>query len=372
MSQVHRQRVILSRRHEQVLKATVQHYIATAEPVGSKAIAQGYDFSVGPATIRNAMGWLEKEGLLYQPHISAGRVPSDSGYRTYVDRLIVSPLPPQSQRISETLSQGLSQGQTYGNWSTEALLRRTSQILSTVSGYIALVTLPQHGGARPKHFQLVPMEAGRAMLVVVTDNYQTHSMVFDVPGWDDENQTPELEDRIRRELEAISNFLNHQLRSQPFSQLHSLDWQELGESCERYGEKICSILIALADSHRVPHLTQILISGISEILQQPEFNELAQLQTVIHLLEDEQELLWPVIFESSNNGLSEQQERVSVRIGAENPLEPMQACTLISALYHCGDEPVGSVGLLGPTRMDYGRAIASVEATADYLSDALR
>lgn len=371
MSQVHSQRVILSRRHEQVLNATVQHYIATAEPVGSKAIAQGYDFSVSPATIRNAMGWLEKEGLLYQPHVSAGRVPSDSGYRTYVDRLITTPLTSQSQRIGQTLTQGLSTGQSYGNWSTEALLRRTSQILSTVSGYIALVTLPQHGGARPKHFQLVPMEAGRAMLVVVTDNYQTHSTVFDVPGWNDENQTPELEDRIRRELEAISNFLNHQLRSQPFSQLHRLDWQELGESCERYGEKICSILIALADSHQVPHLTQILISGISEILQQPEFSELAQLQTVIHLLEDEQELLWPVIFEGGN-GLLEQQERVSVRIGAENPLEPMQACTLVSALYHCGDEPVGSVGLLGPTRMDYGRAIASVEATADYLSDALR
>ncbi len=367
MSQAHSQRVILSHRHEQVLKATVQHYIATAEPVGSKAIAQGYDFSVSPATIRNAMGWLEKEGLLYQPHVSAGRVPSDSGYRTYVDRLITSPLTPQSQRMGQTLSQGLSAG----NWSTEALLRRTSQVLSTVSGYIALVTLPQHGGARPKHFQLVPMESGRAMLVVVTDNYQTHSTVFDVPGWDEEAQTPDLEERIQRELEAISNFLNHQLRSQPFSQLHNLDLQELGESCERYSDTICSFLIALAESHRVPHLTQILISGISEILQQPEFNELAQLQTVIHLLEEEQDLLWPVIFEGNGSPI-DQRERVSVRIGAENSLEPMQACTLVSALYHCGDEPVGSVGLLGPTRMDYGVAIASVEATADYLSDVLR
>jgi len=367
MTQPHSQRVILSRRHEQVLTATVQHYIATAEPVGSKAIAQGYNFSVSPATIRNAMSWLEKEGLLYQPHVSAGRVPSDSGYRSYVDRLLVSPLSSQSQRMGQTLSQGLSQG----SWSTEALLRRTSQILSAVSGYIALVTLPQRGGARPKHFQLVPMEAGRAMLVVVTDNYQTHSMVFDVPGWEPDESSSSAEDRIRRELEAISNFLNHQLRSQPFSQLHSLDWQELGESCERYSEEICSLLIALAESHQVPQLTRILISGISEILQQPEFNELAQLQTVIRLLEDDQELLWPVIFEGSS-GLSNQRERVSVHIGAENPLEPMQACTLVSALYHCGDEPVGSVGLLGPTRMNYGGAIASVEATAEYLSEALR
>jgi heat-inducible transcriptional repressor len=382
------QRVILSRRHEQVLQATVQHYIATAEPVGSKAIAQGYDFSVSPATIRHAMVWLEKAGLLYQPHVSAGRVPSDSGYRIYVDRLIATPPSPQSQRLGQTLSQGLGQGFgpgfgqglgpgfgqgfgpgfAQGNWSTEALLRRTSQILSAVSGYIALVTLPKHGGARPKHFQLISMEAGRVMLVVVTDNYQTHSTVFDIPDWDAQAQTPELEDLTRRELEALSNFLNHQLRSQPFSQLHKLDWKMLDKSYERYRDRICSFLIALADSHEVPHLTEILISGISEILQQPEFNELAKLQTVIHLLEEEQELLWPLIFESDDL-LS---QRVSVRIGAENPLEPMQACTLITALYRCGDEPVGSVGLLGPTRMDYGVAIASVEATADYLSDALR
>ncbi|NJN31099.1 MAG: heat-inducible transcriptional repressor HrcA [Synechococcales cyanobacterium RM1_1_8] len=380
-------RVILNRRHEQVLKATVQHYIATAEPVGSKAIAQGYDFSVSPATIRNAMGWLEKAGLLYQPHVSAGRVPSDSGYRIYVDQLISAP-PPQVQDLGQTLSQRIG----LGNWSTEALLRRTAQILSTLSGYIALVTLPQQTGARLKHFQLVPMEGGRAMLVVVTDNYQTHSTVFDIPGWDPETITPALEAQIRQDLERVSNCLNRQLQSQPFSQLHNLDWQALDRSVERYREAICSFLIALADSYKVPQLTQILMSGISEILHQPEFNELAQLQTIIHLLEEEQELLWPLIFETdeaaeqrSNSGAHlrsssragsssgpRAHQRVSVYIGTENPLEPMQACTLVSALYHCGDEPVGSVGLLGPTRMDYSVAIASVEATAAYLSEALR
>lgn len=357
-------KVNLTPRQAQILRATVQHYIATAEPVGSKSIAQGYDFSVSPATIRNAMGVLEKEGLLYQPHVSAGRVPSDSGYRIYVDQLI-TPCDAQSQRVGQTLNQRLRAG----DWSVEAMLRSAAQILSTVSGYIALVTLPHHPlGAKLKHVQLLQVEAGRAMLIVVTDTYQTHSNIFDIPGWPDQGVSPDLEKQVQRELEMLSNFLNYHLRARPFNELHHLDWQELGQEFQRYSDQICSFLLAVAGSYEMPHLTQILISGVSEILHQPEFSELNQFQTIIHLLEDEQELLWPVIFETSHES---REQRVSVRIGAENPLEPMQTCTLVSAPYHRGEDPLGSVSVLGPTRMAYESAIASVATTADYLSGLL-
>ncbi len=351
----------LTQRQQHVLQATVRRYIATAEPVGSKTLANECDLKVSPATIRNAMGSLERAGLLYQPHTSAGRIPSDYGYRTYVDQLM-TPSEAQSRRVGQALSVRLRAAE---DWSIEAVLRGAAHILSSISGYIALVTLPRQSTARLHHVQLVQVEPGRAMLIVVTDSYHTHSGIFDLPQVA-ESDISEAE--AQRELELLSNFLNHHLRSRNLSDLNHLDWRELGQEFDRYSSKICSILLALSDSYKVPHLTQILMSGVSEILRQPEFNELQQFQTLIHLLEDEQELLWPLIFEAPDTAGA----RVMIRIGSENPLAPMQACTLISASYCKGDEAVGSVGMLGPTRMAYENSIAAVEATADYISDILR
>ncbi len=360
----------LTQRQQQVLQATIQRYIATAEPVGSKVLATGYNLRVSPATIRNAMGSLERVGLLYQPHTSAGRIPSDSGYRLYVDQLI-TPSDAESRRVEQELTGRLRAAE---DWSIEAVLRGAANILSSISGYITLVTLPRKSTARLHHVQLVQVEPGRAMLIVVTDSYHTHSGIFDIPSAaDSDTEDGPDPEQIQRELELLSNFLNHHLRSRTLMDLSQLDWRELGNEFEHYSSQICSILLALSDSYKVPHLTQILMSGVSEILRQPEFNELQQFQTLIHLLEDEQELLWPVIFEDPDESSPEAgPPRASIRIGAENPLEPMQACTLISACYHRGDEPVGSVGVLGPTRMAYENAIAAVEATADYISDLLR
>ncbi|MEO0947074.1 MAG: heat-inducible transcriptional repressor HrcA, partial [Cyanobacteria bacterium J06641_5] len=128
----------LTNRHEQVLSATVRHYVATAEPVSSKRLLQEHDFAVSSATIRNAMGWLEKAGLLLQPHTSAGRVPSDRGYRLYVDRLMVPDV-----RLGRQAGRRLASEPEACQGSLEARLQGAARILATVSGYIALVTPPQ-------------------------------------------------------------------------------------------------------------------------------------------------------------------------------------------------------------------------------------
>jgi heat-inducible transcriptional repressor len=164
-------RVNLTDRQQHILWATVRHYIATAEPVGSKALVDEYNLSVSPATIRNAMGTLEKAGLLYQPHTSAGRVPSDSGYRIYVDQLI---------QPSDTLARKVEQVLDQLNWSDgrmDTALRGAAQILATISGYIAMITIPQTNMACLRHLQLVQLEAGKVMLIVVTDAYETHSVL---------------------------------------------------------------------------------------------------------------------------------------------------------------------------------------------------
>lgn len=354
--------VNLNSRQQQVLWATVRHYIATAEPVGSEALVKEYNLSVSSATIRNAMGVLEKSGLLYQPHTSAGRVPSDSGYRIYVDHLMTP-----TQDVATQVEYLLSDRLNWEEWSFEALLRGAAQILATLSGYIALITLPQVHTNRLRHVQLVQIDPGRVMLIVVLDTYQTQSALMELPRLASGTEPdPEL---VEHELQILSNFLNRQLREYTLAELASLDWGELGQEFQRYADFLRTLVSEVTRRAQPVAPTQILVSGVSEVLRQPEFSELNQVQTILHLLEEEQHQLWPLIFDQPD--LEANGRKVSVRIGSENPLEPIRTCTLISSTYSRGNVPVGSVGMLGPTRMLYENTIALVEATADYLSEAI-
>lgn len=352
----------LTDRQQHILWATVRHYIATAEPVGSKALVDEYNLCVSPATIRNAMGVLEKAGLLYQPHTSAGRVPSDSGYRIYVDQLIQP-----SDRLGGKVEQVLGQL----NWSDgrmEAVLRGAAQILATISGYIAMITIPQTNMACLRHLQLVQLEPGKVMLIVVTDTYETQSVLVELPLDETEGRKQDVE-IVDRELQILSNFLNSKLRGKSLSELSAIALSELDRDFELYAELMGTMLAALSRRAETPTYTRILIGGLAEALRLPEFSQLQQVQTLVQLLEQEQELLWPLIFESAE--LETPGKRVTVRIGSENSLEPIRGCTLISSTYRRGSLPVGSVGVLGPTRMVYENAIAVVEAAADYLSSAI-
>ncbi|MBE9177561.1 heat-inducible transcriptional repressor HrcA [Oculatella sp. LEGE 06141] len=353
----------LSERQQQVLGATVRHYIATAKPVGSEALLEEFNPRVSAATIRNAMGYLEKAGLLFQPHTSAGRVPSDSGYRIYVDRLMMP-----SSALAHQVEQLLSDQLNWEELSFEALLRGAAQILATLSGYIALVTMPQMSVALLRHLQLVQVDPGRVMLIVVLDSYETRSTVMDLSKSNEATAfDPELLDR---ELQILSNFLNTHLRGRSLNEIATLDWGELGRQFERYIKLLQSSLSDLNQRSQVPVSTQILINGVAEVLRrQPEFSEIQQIQTIMQLLESEQDQLWSLIFDSAESTPSA--KRVTVRIGSENPLEPIQTCALVSATYQRGTVPVGSVSMLGPTRMVYEDAITLVEVTADYISGAL-
>ncbi len=354
--------VSLTNRQQYVLWATVRHYIATAEPVGSKVLAQEYDLSVSPATIRSCMGALEKSGLLYQPHTSAGRVPSDSGYRIYVDQLI-TPSETMGRQVEHLLADQLKWEES----SFEALLRDAAQILSTLSGYIALITMPQTWTTRVRHLQLVQLEIGQIMLIIVTDNYQTQSVVMELPLPPD--NTPLDQEIVERELQILSNFLNSKLKGRSLGEIATQDWSELDREFAHYAEFLRTLLADLMRRMKAPVSTPILMHGISEVLRQPEFSELQQVQMLLHLLEEEQDQLWPVIFDLPED--VKLKRRAKVRIGSENLLEPMRACTLVCATYQQDEIPVGSVGILGPTRMLYENAIALVESAADYLTGAL-
>ncbi len=351
----------LTERYQSILRATVQHYIATAEPVGSKTLLAEYNFSVSSATIRNALGSLEKAGLLYQPHISAGRIPSDWGYRIYVDQLITF-----NEEKKEKFGQSLQQQLKAETWSLESLLQRATQILANLSGYIALITFPQTTAIQLRHLQLIQVSPQQVMIIMVTDGYHTHSILMDLPKNALFNESISQEE-FDEELQILSNFLNHQLKGRTLSELSTLNWQEIDNNFASYADFLKVLLKKIAPL--LQSSTPMVIHGVSEVIRQPEFSQLEQVQMLLHLLEQEQDQLFPLIFELPES--TNLEKSVTIRIGSENPLESMRPCTLVSALYRQKNIPVGSVGLIGPTRMLYEQTIPLVESTADYLSEAL-
>ncbi|AUC62428.1 heat-inducible transcriptional repressor HrcA [Cyanobacterium sp. HL-69] len=355
--------VNLNERHQRILQATVKHYIATAEPVGSKTLIQEYDFSVSSATVRNVMGKLEKAGFLYQPYTSAGRIPSDSGYRIYVDRLL-----PSQKPLKKSLAQSLNSkvGSVQKNY--EILFKKITQVLSDLSGCIALVTLPQTTSNIIYHLQLLRIAEQKIMLVMVIDNYQTESVLFDHHDFNLDHDS-HIGEVIDQQLQMLSNFLNHKLKGRSLFDIDDLDWSELEQGFKQYAHFINHLLEKITENYRISSHSPIMVQGIAKMVRQPEFAQIEHLQILLQLLEEEQEQLFPVVF-----NLDEPQKsfsKVKITIGSENPLQSMHYCSLISSNYYQGTYPVGSVGIIGPTRIAYEDAITLVESTADYLSQNL-
>ena len=363
----------------------MRHYVSTAEPVGSKSLASGYNLKVSSATIRSVMSALEASGLLYQPHTSAGRIPSDSGYRAYVNELM-EPSRRATHRMTlqmeNTLSQRIGSRPGLNGPLIESLLQESAQMIASLSGYIALVTLPQGDEAKIQHLQLVQVSDRQILLVVVLDVYNNHSILLPLPS---ATEGAEAAADIGSELQMLSNFLTHQLKGKSL-EAAALDWPELDQALDRallrYASGLQRAIGDLSVRSRTNPATQIIVSGLAEVLDQPEFSERSQVRSIIQLLEDGRDQLWPLISAGglSAGGLSIQglsgdsleaanPQRLRIWIGEENPVAPMQSCALVTAMYGKAPGPVGSLGVLGPTRMLYENAIAVVEAAANYLTD---
>ncbi len=363
----------LNERYKNILKATIEHYIATAEPVGSKAIANQFDLKISSATIRNIMGRLEAVGLLYQPYTSAGRVPSDFGYRLYVDHLLIP-----DENIGKKLTISLDRQLQKEKTNLEALLQRATKILAALSGYIALITFPQNTKDTLRHIQLVLLSSGQIMSIIVTDSYHTESILIESAFLENSEMD---EETITGELQLLSNFLNQQLKGLTLSEIAVLNWAEIDQEFANYTDILNVLSQELSRNLKYTGSIPIAIHGIAEVLHQPEFSQVQQVQTLLYLLEAEQEQLAPVIFPISEDASFDFKNKVSnpkakkkviIKIGSENSLESMQTCTLVSANYYQDDVPVGSVGVIGPTRMLYENTITLVGTTAEYLSEAIK
>ncbi|MCL8206770.1 MAG: heat-inducible transcriptional repressor HrcA [Actinomycetia bacterium] len=331
-------------RKARVLSAVIDDYIASAEPVASRTLARRHAFGLSPATLRNELADLEEEGYLDKPHTSAGRVPSDKGYRYYVDRLLVRPaLDPEAvRRIREAYRARVRE--------VEWFLHQTAKVVSAATRYPSLVVGPALGAARLRRLSFVPLAPGTAVVVVETDSGWVESRVVSVPDELDAAQ-----------LERIARLLSEELGGVPLAEIASQRLSQLVARLGRYAAFVEELLewiqAAEADEH---HVT---VEGALRLLDQPEFHNPERVRHVWDRLGED--AVVRELFEGT------QEDGVAVRIGRELPVPDLTDLSVVSVRYRLGGRAVGQVAVVGPRRMDYGRVMVVLEEVAEALSQAL-
>lgn len=340
---------MMDERKWQILEAIIREYILTAEPVGSRTLTRRYDLGISAATIRNEMADLEDLGFLEQPHTSSGRIPSDLGYRTFVDSILkAKDLPTVSEEVQSLFIVKKRQIQD--------LIQETTRLLSDTTHYVSVGIAPDVQHTVFQHLQLIPVSDRKVVAVVVTDTGMVHNQIFNIPISMD-----------RKELGQISDFLNDRLQGVRLREI-SLEMMKHLESelVSRYDvitDVIKTLYVELlGEANR--KLQQIFLDGTSYMMDQPEFTDINKLKTVMSLIE-QRELLSEVLKHSVS------EEPVYVSIGQENAVKEMKNCSVVSATYSVNGKPIGRIGVLGPTRMEYGKVISLLQFVTGVLSRTL-
>jgi heat-inducible transcriptional repressor len=336
----------LNDRKQKILHAVVTDYIQSAEPIGSRTISRRYQMDLSAATIRNEMADLEELGFLMQPHTSAGRIPSQQGYRFYVDALMgAEELTPQDESYLSGFYKQLQKIREI-----DQIIQHTAKALSVITRYTSLVLGPQFRQGTFKQMRLVALDDERALVVLITDTGYIKNKVIDLP------QALNSE-----ELGAIVNYLNEKLAGQTISTLSATQLQQLRS--DLYARiDLLNHLLYMLDECSTDAQSRVFLGGTSNILNQPEFKDIEKVRHLLTLFEQGERLSF--MMETSLDG-------VTIRIGTENSLREMSDCSLVTATYHLNSRPVGTIGVLGPTRMEYSKVITVIEQIAVRLNDAL-
>jgi heat-inducible transcriptional repressor len=339
--------VELDDRKARVLRAVVHDFIQTAEPVGSRTLTERYALGVSPATVRHELAVLEEQGYLSHPHTSAGRVPTDAGYRYYVDSL--SDVGRMARAQEEAIARYFE-----GVADLEETLVRTSALLSSLTRYAAMVSPPALDRSRLRHVELVALSPRVVMIVLIVDTGRVEKRVVELAGEVTVEQLETLRTRLNEALDG-ERLDRVELR------LDSVAGQVAPELRPLYDAVDEAIGQMLGD-----HATgRVLVGGQAHLAGPDAFTGIDAVRAVYETLE--QQVLLVKLLQAAMRPAG---EPVLVTIGSENILEDLQACSIVLANYPAGDA-VGTIGVLGPTRMDYLRAMAAVQAVARYLGDVL-
>lgn len=330
-------------RRQLILQAIVAHYVSSGEPVGSKTLVERYNLGVSPATVRNEMAALEEGGYIFQPHTSAGRVPTDAGYRHFVDGF--------EGRAKLPAAEARKVQHFFGEprWELEDALRQTASLLSSLTDHAAVVFAPALDRSIVRHIDIVALSGGRAMVVLVTDSGRVENHVIALPEGPQDQQ-----------LDAAADMLNRLVAEVPLEQAATTIAAGLHRIPLELREVAGSVAKVLSEGMQGREAQGVFLEGTSNIVDEQKFADLETVRQVIGALEHRRVLL-EVVADALSAGT------VSVRIGSENPLSEMQFCTVITAPYGAGGEAVGSLGVVGPTRMDYRRTIAAVHEVSSNL-----
>jgi len=329
----------VSVRRLEILRAIVDEYVSTQEPVGSKSIAARSGLGISPATIRNEMAVLEDEGLITHPHTSAGRIPTDLGYRVFVDKLAtVKPLSSAERRAIETFLEGALD--------LDDVVLRTVRLLADVTKQVAVVQYPSMVKSRVRHVELVALTPSRLMMILITDSGRVEQRVLEL--------TTDVTDLF---LSTLRNQLNNAV---------------MGQRLPDVADRISGILESYSASDRKN--VAIVISALIEMaMERPEEKVvLAGTANLARFSEDFSTSIHPVLEALEEQVvllrlLGDAGENVQVRIGTEQSERNLRTTSLVTVGYGATDSPLGALGVLGPTRMDYAGSIAAVSAVARYV-----
>lgn len=338
--------MIMDERKQKILQAIIDCYIASAEPIGSRTISRRYGFGLSPATIRNEMSDLEESGYLEQPYTSAGRIPSQKGYRFYVDCLM------GKEELKDEEIKLIKSGYETNTTELEYFIQLTSKMLSCLTNYTAVALKPDLQKSRLKHLQLLPITRNQVLIVLITDTGLVENRLIELPQTIDEDS-----------LYRISNFLTQKFKGLSAEQINQFCLNKLERDFLRYQEVIAEVLQFLQQNFTSSYSERIFLGGATNMLFQPEFRDLEKARAILDLLEQD-ELVFHLMAESSDDG-------VSVTIGDEIKHEEMKDCSVVTANYKIGERRIGTIGIIGPTRMEYSKVIAVVDLTAKVLTKVL-
>jgi heat-inducible transcriptional repressor len=324
----------------QVLRAIVTDYVSSEEPVGSKTLVERHDLGVSPATVRNDMAALEEEGYITQPHTSAGRIPTDKGYRLFVDRLgSVKPLSAAEQRAIQTFLSGALD--------LDDVLSRTVRLLAQVTQQVAVVQYPTMSHSIVRHVEVVSLSTQRVMLILITSTGRIEQRSLEITGHDEQS----LAD-LRAHLNAAT--VGHST-AQAAARLSALV-TELPQSLDFFGQACIATLLEMLSSETSRRLV---VGGVPNLGRFGDEFE-TSVKPVLEALE-EQVVLLKLLGEVTTANV------VTVRIGQENPYKELQTTSVVASGYGSQADTWATLGIVGPTRMDYPSTMASVRAVARYV-----
>lgn len=333
----------LNDRKRAILRSIIDDYIQSAQPVGSRTIARKHEIGLGSATIRNEMADLEELGYITQPHTSAGRIPSDKGYRFYVDNLmqIHSLAQDEMIRISKAMDERIDE--------LNQLFRRASVIISSITGYTSVVMTPHLSRAVIKSIQLVNVDERRILVVVVAGGaIVQNKLIKYVCDFDDDL------------LSKLCMALNSVMDGKTIDQITMPMIIELQHELQAPEELVFPILQAVAECVRKIESTDVYLEGMTNILNHPEFNDLFKAREVLDLLKEE-DVISALIKSATNIN------HFDFKIGSENEINQLKDLSIITTVYGREGRDLGTIGVIGPTRMTYGKVVSAIQYIRELL-----